>query len=29
MIDKSVFLNLTHWFKWRGFENVPVNYGKL
>jgi hypothetical protein len=29
MIGKRVFLNPAHWFKWRGFENVQVNYGQM
>ena len=30
MIDQwAAFLNLTHWFAWRGFEDVPPGYGKM
>jgi hypothetical protein len=29
MIGKRVFLNPAHWFAWRGFEDVPPNYGKM
>jgi len=30
MIDRwAAFLNLTHWFAWRGFEDVPPGYGKM
>jgi hypothetical protein len=30
MIDRwAAFLNLTHWFAWRGFEDVPPGYGKI
>lgn len=29
MIGKRVSLNLTHWFAWRGFEDVPPGYGKM
>ncbi|MDP2853140.1 MAG: hypothetical protein Q8O28_02720 [Smithellaceae bacterium] len=30
MIDKwTAFLNLSDWFKWRGFEDVPAGYGKM
>jgi hypothetical protein len=30
MIDKwSAFLNISNWFKWRGFEEVPPGYGNI
>jgi hypothetical protein len=29
MIGKRVFLNLSSWFAWRGFEDAPLNYGKM
>ena len=30
MIDKwAVFLNISDWFKWRGFEEVPPDYGHM
>ena len=30
MIDKwAAFLNLSDWFKWRGFEDVPASYGQM
>ncbi len=29
MIDKwAAFLNISNWFKWRGFEEVPPDYGQ-
>jgi len=29
MIDRwAAFLNLSGWFQWRGFEDVPANYGQ-
>ena len=29
MIDKwAAFVNISDWFKWRGFEDVPLNYGQ-
>jgi hypothetical protein len=29
MIDKwAAFVNISDWFKWRGFEDVPPNYGQ-
>ena len=29
MIDKwAAFVNISEWFKWRGFEDVPPNYGQ-
>lgn len=30
MIDMwATFLNLSDWFQWRGFEDVPANYGQV
>jgi hypothetical protein len=30
MIDKwSAFLNISNWFKWRGFDDVPPDYGNI
>jgi len=30
MIDKwATFFNISNWFKWRGFEDVPTNYGVI
>jgi len=30
MIDKwASFLNISDWFKWRGFEDVPQDYGQM
>jgi len=30
MIDKwAAFVNISDWFKWRGFEDVPPDYGKI
>lgn len=29
MIDKwAAFVNISEWFKWRGFEDVPLDYGQ-
>ena len=28
MIDKwAAFVNISDWFKWRGFEDIPADYG--
>jgi hypothetical protein len=29
MTGKRVFLNLSNCFAWRGFEDVPPNYGQM
>jgi len=30
MIEQwATFLNQPRWFAWRGFEDVPPNYGKM
>jgi hypothetical protein len=30
MIDKwATFLNISNWFKWKGFEDVPSDYGNI
>jgi len=30
MIDKwATFLSISNWFKWKGFEDVPSDYGKI
>ena len=30
MIDKwAIFVNISDWFKWRGFEDVPPDYGNI
>jgi hypothetical protein len=30
MIDKwAAFVNISDWFKWRGFDDVPANYGQM
>ncbi len=30
MIDKwAAFLNISNWFKWRGFEEIPQDYGHM
>jgi hypothetical protein len=30
MIDRwAAFLNISNWFQWRGFEDVPPDYGRI
>jgi hypothetical protein len=30
MINKwASFLKISDWFKWRGFEDVPTDYGQI